>query len=66
LHRKRPRIEPSANEQFAIRPKLRFDALALVSQEFAPKLRMIRLAHELETNLARLRLSRRPGLRPGA
>src|SRR5262249_23029602 len=58
LHGKRPRIEPSANEQLAIHPKLRLNAPALVRPELAPEIRIIRLAHELAESLARLRFTR--------
>jgi hypothetical protein len=66
LHRERPRIESPADEHFAIHPNCASTPQPVVSPELAPKVRMIRLAHELEENLAGLRRSRRRGFRPGA
>jgi hypothetical protein len=51
-HRKRPWIEPSsADEQLAVRPKLRFNSPAVVRAELTPKAGVIRLTDEFKTAL---------------
>jgi hypothetical protein len=60
-------VKSPGNEQIAADETLRLHApLAAVRPKFAPTMRMIRLAHEFDKNLASLRLSWRLGGPPAA